>query len=197
MTTPFVWLVATLFAAAAIFTVLVLFPTKESSPSRDGKDDGISITAGGSVVTVRKVGRVTSVVIRNDIHDHWEGSDGIDIPQLPIEFTRLHEPALYAEYVSPETSAIRKYEIADDLYAQGYTLPYIRGLHEQYKREMKEAQEWGVTDAEASRGYSPANLSPRKVEVPPRELEPDNSLRSVDLPEMGYAAPENEDADNE
>ena len=27
-----------------IFTVLVLFPTKESSPSRDGKDDGISIT---------------------------------------------------------------------------------------------------------------------------------------------------------
>ena len=34
---------------------------------------------------------------------------------------------------------MRKYEIADDLYAEGFTLPYISGLNEQYKKEVSEA----------------------------------------------------------
>ena len=190
MTTPAIWLVATLFAAAAVFTVLLLFPTKEGSSRTSAEEDGISVSTGGGVVTVRKVGRVTSVIIRQEIHDHMEGGDSIDIPQLPIEVTRREEPELYAEYVSPETTAVRKYEIADDLYSRGYTLPWIRGLHEQYKKETDRGPE-------TVHGRAPVDLTPRKAEAPPRELAPDRSLQDVDQPDMGDGVPEEGTQENE
>ena len=147
MSTTLAWTVAVLLAVAAVFTLLLLIPPKGASSRPGGEEGGISVSAGDSVVTVRKVGQVTSVLIREGVRDHWEGSDGIVLPPLPVEVTRREEPALYAEYLSPDTSAVRRYEIADDLYARGYTLPWIRGLDEQYRRERREALEGGDPDA--------------------------------------------------
>ena len=126
--------------AIAIFLYLVFSPSREGGAAGAPPQDGISVnTAEGSIVTVRKVGRITSVTIRSTVHDHWEGSGDISVPPLPIEVTKLERPELYEEYINPKTSAMRKYEIADDLYAEGFTLPYISGLNEQYKKEVSEA----------------------------------------------------------
>ncbi len=110
--------------------------TSDSSP-KVSRDPEVSISGENGMVTIRKVGRSTSVLIHSDTGEYWEGSDGISIPMTPIEATRRHEPALYAEYMSEKTSAIRKYEIAEELYSIGYTLPYQRGLHEQWVKEMR------------------------------------------------------------
>lgn len=190
MTAPAIWLVATLFAAAAIFTVLLLLPTKDGSSRPAGEDDGISVSAEGSIVTVRKVGRVTSVVIRPDIHDHMEGGDSIELPELPIEVTRMREPELFAEYVSPETSAVRKYEIADDLYSRGYTLPWIKGLNEQYKKEMEKAKEGGGRNVR-----HPANLG--RKDDGHKELSPNRALMGVRQPDMGDGDTGNGTSDKE
>ena len=126
--------------AIAIFLYLVFSPSREVGAAGAPPQDGISVnTAEGSIVTVRKVGRITSVTIRSTVHDHWEGSGDISVPPLPIEVTKIERPELYEEYINPKTSAMRKYEIADDLYAEGFTLPYISGLNEQYKKEVSEA----------------------------------------------------------
>ena len=126
--------------AIAIFLYLVFLPSREGGAAGVPPQDGISVnTAEGSIVTVRKVGRITSVTIRSTVHDHWEGSGDISVPPLPIEVTKIERPELYEEYINPKTSAMRKYEIADDLYAEGFTLPYISGLNEQYKKEVSEA----------------------------------------------------------
>ena len=116
MTQIAIWLAAVLgIVAVVILATLIFSPSKEKEPAAK-TDEGISVNASeGSIVTVRKVGRVTSVTIRTQAHDHWEGSDGVQVPQIPTEMTRLYRPDLYDEYMSPETSAIRKYEIADEL----------------------------------------------------------------------------------
>ena len=141
MSTTLLWAVVGTAIITVIILALALFispgdsASQQNSPSAD-----VSINAAeGSIVTVRKIGRTTRVVIRSDIHDHWEGSDGIDISPAPIELTRHEEPELYEEYMSPKTSAIRKYEIADYIYSIGLTLPFIHGLHEQWQKENEKA----------------------------------------------------------
>ena len=79
--------------------------------------------------------------IRQQVSDHWEGADGIALPLLGPEAAKRYEPALWAEYMDPGTSAIRKYEIVDEVYSLGFTLPYIKGLNEQYKREIRELRD--------------------------------------------------------
>lgn len=184
MTTGLICIVAALSAAAVVFTVLLLLPQqgKEASGGR-GADGGVAVETPGGIVTVRKVGRTTAVLIRDDIHDHWEGAGGIDLPLLPVEVTRRERPELYAEYLSPDTSAIRKYEIADDLYAEGYTLPWIGGLHAQYKRELKEALEAGG-DSRTILERTPVDLTPRPGGDAPATLHIDDSLRHVPVPDM-------------
>jgi len=93
----------------------------------------------GSVVTVRKVGGTTRVEIRQT----WQGAvdeeqweDGTALAPTPAEITATSEPELYREYMSPKTSATRKYEIIDYVYGIGLTLPLIPGLHEQYLKEQ-------------------------------------------------------------
>lgn len=155
------WLAAALGIIAVVIVAVLIFSPSKDKESAEKPDGGISVNASeGSIVTVRKVGRVTSVTIRTQAHDHWEGSDGVQVPQIPTEMTRLYRPELYDEYMSPETSAIRKYEIADELYAEGFTLPYIRGLHEQYKREVAEALKEGG-DARTIAEHTPANITPK------------------------------------
>ena len=155
------WLAAALGIIAVVIVAVLIFSPSKDKDSAAKPDGGISVnTSEGSIVTVRKVGRVTSVTIRTQAHDHWEGSDGVQVPQIPTEMTRLYRPELYDEYMSPETSAIRKYEIADELYAEGFTLPYIRGLHEQYKREVAEALKEGG-DARTIAEHTPANITPK------------------------------------
>ena len=155
------WLAAALGIIAVVIVAVLIFSPSKDKDSAAKPDGGISVNASeGSIVTVRKVGRVTSVTIRTQAHDHWEGSDGVQVPQIPTEMTRLYRPELYDEYMSPETSAIRKYEIADELYAEGFTLPYIRGLHKQYKREVAEALKDGG-DARTIVEHTPANITPK------------------------------------
>lgn len=161
MTQIVMWLAAALGIIAVVIVAVLIFSPSKDKDSAAKANGGISVNASeGSIVTVRKVGRVTSVTIRTQAHDHWEGSDGVQVPQIPTEMTRLYRPELYDEYMSPETSAIRKYEIADELYAEGFTLPYIRGLHEQYKREVAEALKEGG-DARTIAEHTPANITPK------------------------------------
>lgn len=94
----------------------------------------------GSVITVRKVGGTTKVEIRPTFsgvgeEEHYE--DGTSLPVPSVEVTKMTEPELYREYMSPGVSAVRKYEIIDYVYALGLTLPLIPGLHEQYLKETE------------------------------------------------------------
>lgn len=171
-----------LIALAAAF--LLLCPTAPGRPSSPPPPGEVSVSAAeGSIVTVRKVGGVTSVVV----HSHWEGEDGITPPALPPDITRAREPELYAEYMSPETTATRKYEIIDLVYGLGYTLPAIPGLHEQYMKEVRES-------SGKKGGKSPVNLSERAGR-PIKRLHIDRSVSPSDVPDMGASPsdqPQNE-----
>ena len=195
MTTTAICLAAALGAVALIIVaVLVFSPSKEPSKPQGKGDEGVSVSAGeGSIVTVRKVGRMTSVTIRSSVHDHWEGSDSIQVPMIPVEVTRLEKPDLYAEYMSPETSAIRRYEIADELYAEGFTLPYIRGLNEQYKKEIAEALADRSGDGPTIAERTPVDLTGKGMGQPEyQELDINDGLRHVQLEDMGGGAEQQE-----
>lgn len=201
MTTPAIILVATLAAVAVVFTVLLLIPQGGGEKTSLPSDGDISIGTPGGVVTVRKVGRVTSVVIHEGIHDHWEGADGIPVPLLPTEATKVHEPALYAEYMSSETSAIRKYEIIDEVYSKGFTLPYIGGLNEQYKREMREALSGTPAEGTAT-VRKPVDLTPGRNHPAGdgddiEKLDINDGLRHAPLPEMDGDDPDGPGPENQ
>jgi len=187
MSTTLLW-AAVLSALAIIILITILsfwnpeIQKKDVSPAAD-----VSINAAeGSIVTVRKVGRTTRVVIRSDIHDHWEGSDGIELSPTPIEITKQEEPELYAEYMSPRTSAIRKYEIADYIYSLGLTLPYIRGLHEEWQKERER-----LASADPSQERTPVNPTGGKMHggIVYRKLNINHNLREEPIGDM-----ESEDA---
>ena len=187
MTTPLIWLVAVLgVLAVALFFILVLSPSKDGGKEPSSRDDsGISLnTSEGSIVTVRKVGHVTSVTIRSTVHDHWEGSGNVPVPMIPIEVTRLEKPELYSEYINPETSAVRKYEIADELYAEGFTLPYIPGLNEQYKKEIADALAC-PDDGRVIAERTPIKLNPKPSGEEVRELDINDGLRHAPMEDMG------------
>ncbi len=129
------WLIgAALLLIVLFFGTIVLFSPPEKPPLKE-EDSDLSINAAGGIVTIQKVGKRTSVVIYPGVSDHWEGSEGVTIPPCPIETTKSSEPELYSEYMSPQTCATRKRDIADRLYNMGYTLPYISGLYEQSREE--------------------------------------------------------------
>lgn len=174
MISPIFWITAILAAFCIAVAGLLLFPPPRRSTSAG---DGLSVVSGESVVTVRRIGVHTSVTIRG-VADHWDESRGVALPPTPIEVTRAEEPELYAEYMSPDTSATRKYEIADHLYSMGYSLPLIPGLIEQWKREQEELRVLRERDAEATR----AALEP----TPPayRNLDIDESLRHEPLDDL-------------
>ena len=188
MTAALVTLVLILAVAAAGLLVLVLVPTrKDAVPGGDG---GILVSGSeGSVVTLRRVGSLTSVVIQGGaaVHDHWEGSEGVVPPPLSPDAARRYEPALYEEYMSPSTSAVRRYEIIDELYGLGFTLPYIKGLAEQYRREVAEALAGGDPDGRTLMESTPVNLTPEAGSAPARKLHINGELRHADIPEMGPA----------
>lgn len=161
-----------------ITAFLLLCPT--SSPSTPGN---VSVSATeGSIVTVRKVGGVTSVTV----HSHWEGEGGVSLPLLPPDVTRANEPELYAEYMSPETTAIRKYEIIDIIYGLGYTLPAIPGLNEQYKKEIRES-------ASKESGKAPVDMTQRTKGLPKR-MTINRNVSPSDVPDMD--APSSESSQN-
>lgn len=175
MSSTVIILVGALCAIAVAIVIALLCPPPRGEEAVTVSGADISLKTQGSIVTVRKVGRITSVSISHGIHDHWEGSDGVQVPLLPPDVARTHEPVLFNEYMSPQTSAIRKYEIIDELYAMGYTLPYIKGLNELYKKEMKEALSDGGPDARTIHERTPVNL---------KKLSPDRSLMETEFPPM-------------
>lgn len=135
--TPATYIAIAMAAVVVILIIALLIDTMLSRGNHRVETAGVSINASdGSVVTVRKIGRTTRVDIRDDVHDHWEGSGAIAIKPVGIELTRQLEPELFAEYMSVETSATRKYEIADYIYSIGLSLPYIRGLNEKWRDEQ-------------------------------------------------------------
>ena len=56
--------------------------------------------------------------------------------------------------MSVRTSAVRKYEIIEILYTEGYSLPFQPGLNEQYKKELLQQN--------AERRRKPVDLTPSK-----------------------------------
>lgn len=175
---PLVYVAAIGAAAVLILLVILVISAVRSSKNDNDPSTGVSInTPEGSIVTVRKIGRTTRVEIRNDIHDHWEGSSGIEIKPVGIETTRKLEPELFAEYMDPHTSAIRRYEIADYIYSMGLTLPYIKGLVEQWHREVGETARGsdahpptGKLDVNRSVGDEPLPaMEPEDGDIPPEE----------------------------
>lgn len=186
-TTIIIYLAAGLAIIVAILLVLALLSM--SSHGRESQDSGVSInTAEGSIVTVRKIGRTTRVDIRNDIHDHWEGSGGIDLQPVSIETTRQLEPELFAEYMSPKTSATRKYEIVDYIYSIGLTLPHLRDLNIQFRKEQQEAQKNPATQ------HTPIdpNGGPMINGIVYRQLEVNPKLREEPLVELNDSEPAGE-----
>ncbi len=134
------WLTCAAFLFLLVSFGALMLMTSDSF-TKENKEHEVSIAGESGMVTIRKVGRNTNVVIHPDIRDHWEGTGGISIPMTPIEATMRYEPNLYSEYMSERTSAVRKYEIAEMLYSIGFTLPYQKGLHEQWLKEMREKEE--------------------------------------------------------
>lgn len=183
-------------AAILILSVLAILVLSGGKAARQEpqRPADVSIAASpGSIVTVRKVGTTTRVDIRPDVHDHWEGDRDIDVAPTPIEATRREEPALYAEYMSPSTSATRKYEIAEYLYGIGLTLPFIPGLYEKMQSEKRPAQK-DVQRERAPRDLSsqPAGQETVRADAGTsgdgpsyRRLDVDEQLRHQPLPELG------------
>ena len=194
MSSVILWAVIVLAALLTVFLVILFAPSGSPQPKGREPAPGVSIAAAaGSIVTVRKVGSATRVDIRPDIHDHWEGDRDIDVAPTPIEITRSEEPKLFAEYMSPATSATRKYEIADYLYGIGLCLPFIPGLHQQWLREQEQAAGDRRPDAVRTKGH--VNPATEETPVNPggghmeeglvmRRLVVDESLRHEPVPAM-------------
>ena len=145
-------ILAVLLASVAVALTMVFIFTKESSATGE-THERISIGSRGSIVTVRKAGSVTSVDFRGAALDHWEGDGDIPVPPPPVEETRRRWPDLYSEYISEDTPPLRRREIADDLYAMGFTLPYIPGLYERCRDGLR---------GENARGRrAPVDLTPK------------------------------------
>ncbi len=116
----------------AIVTVLVFLARPVDR--KNEKKTGDSSDSPGGIITIRHVGTRTKISV---IPDYLEGQ-GEPAGFVPTEAARDSFPELYEEYMSPETSATRKYEIADYIYSIGLTLPLQRGMYEQFKREVEE-----------------------------------------------------------
>ena len=200
---PFIfWTIIVLAIISLLVLLIVLFMPSGTPRHQSEPAPGVSIAAAaGSIVTVRKVGSSTRVDIRPDIHDHWEGDRDIDVAPTPIEITRSEEPELYAEYMSPSTSATRKYEIADYLYGIGLCLPFIPGLHQQWLREQEAAgaalpKKGHVNPATEE---TPVNTAGGATEggLVMRRLIVDESLRHEPLPAMEPEEPADEPSPQE
>ena len=194
MSVPAICLLVILGSCALGLAILLFLSLTDKSRGASSPSNEIAIDSGESIVTVRKIGPITSVTIRQGISDHWEGSEGVALPLLGPEATRIHEPALWAEYMDPSTSAIRKYEIIDEVYALGFTLPYEKGLLERYKRELKEAVSSGDPDGRAIHERTPVNLTPAHQDgSEPEEykkVQINQELLHEPTPDMGEDAPE-------
>ena len=179
MSLPAICLLVILSASLAGLIFLLFMP------QRDGENtpEDISVGGGGSVVTVRKIGPITSVTIRQRVNDHWDGQDGVAVPLLGPEAAKRYEPALWSEYMDPLTSAVRKYEIIDEVYALGFTLPYIKGLNVQYKREITEAIASGDPDGRTVNERTPLNLTQKESAA--RQVTINEALRRTPVPDMG------------
>ncbi|MBP3257633.1 MAG: hypothetical protein J6M23_06550 [Bacteroidales bacterium] len=200
MTAPAICLLVILSAALAGLFLLLFIPQKdgETTSAPSGRED-ISVGGGGSIVTVRKIGPITSVTIRQRVNDHWDGQDGVAVPLLGPEAAKRYEPALWNEYMNPRTSAVRKYEIIDEVYALGFTLPYIKGLNEQYKREMREALASGDPDGRTVSERTPVNLTRNEKddtgEDEPKKMQINEALYHAPVPDMnadGADEPDNQ-----
>ena len=209
MPTTLFWVAVGVALVTVIILAVTLLSPSESHRAEQASADVSINAAEGSIVTVRKIGNTTRVVIRSDIHDHWEGADGVEIQPAPIEITKKEEPALFAEYMSPKTPAVRKYEIADYIYSIGLTLPFIHGLHEQWQKELGIPPVGSPAPVEPSQEHTPVNLSGGQTRdgVVYRKLDINHKLRSKPLEEIANEgeeetqAPEEEqtinDSDNE
>lgn len=165
MSSAFVpWAAAALLAVSAVLAVALALEPRPADGEGDSGNVKPRKPSGGSMVTVRRVGGVTSVVIREGVRDHWEGDGGVPAALLPPEVTRAAHPALYAEYLSPDTPPSRRYAIIDELYSMGFTLPYCKDLHALWKAE------------EARSKAAPKG---------PVDLTIDQGLRDVPQPDLG------------
>ena len=187
------WVAIAVALVITVILALAMFSGGDSQKTQPHASADVSINAAeGSIVTVRKVGSTTSVIIRSDIHDHWEGADGIDISPTPVELTRREEPELYEEYMSSKTPASRKYEIADYIYSIGLTLPFIHGLHEQWQQEQQMNPATERTPVNPKGGTAKDGIVYRKLDI-------NHNLRSEPMTDIGSGpeAPEEQPENKE
>ena len=201
MSAPVIAIIAVLAAVIAVLAVLLLQPEKAAPPEPPREGDTHEEPSPEGVVTVRHAGQSMTIVIRDGtrLRDGMEGGGGITLPQLPTEAAARIFPALYSEYMSPDTSASRKYEIIDLLYDLGFTLPYTKGLYEQYRRERDEAGKAGGDAAVINESTPPAVPRDLRKARTIRTAVIDESLRHVDQPDMeddGDDAPARETAEH-
>ena len=167
----------------AILVLVVMFlrdsPARHPSGGGIADDGAVEVSAGrGSVITVRKVGGTTRVEIRPGWQvaaeeEQWE--DGVALGPTPAEVTAIAEPELYREYMSPKTTATRKYEIISYVYGIGLTLPLIPGLHEQYLKEQESSGKETAKESEKDSGRG----------KPPKTLHIDRTVADIPMESMG------------
>ena len=109
MSAPVIAIIAVLAAVIAVLAVLLLQPEKEAPPEPPREGDTHEEPSPEGVVTDRHAGQSMTIVIRDGtrLRDGMEGGGGITLPQLPTEAAARIFPALYSEYMSPDTSASR------------------------------------------------------------------------------------------
>ncbi len=178
MILSYIWIVAIVAVVLVIAAAVVLLAPGEK-PQSENSVESVITTPSSSVVTVRKVGQTTHVDIKTNVHNHWEGDDGVATRPTPVEVTRREQPELYEEYMSSEATATRKYDIIDELYSMGYTLPLIPDLHEQWLSEQRMVRV--------------QREDPPEEDPAPNRLRVNHDLSAEPLPSMGDEGGEDEE----
>lgn len=134
---------------AAVTVAAILWIILSVPQQGGGAHDDVTVTYDHGnipVVTVRSAGGHTVTVRTAPPPYVLDEDDETDLVPVGPEAARAEFPELYDEYMAEGTSAIRRYEIADYICDAGYVLPYRRGLHEEYRRELEAAAAAADTD---------------------------------------------------
>lgn len=190
---------------AAVTVAAILWIILSVPQQGGGAHDDVTVTYDHGnipVVTVRSAGGHTVTVRTAPPPYVLDEDDETDLVPVGPEAARAEFPELYDEYMAEGTSAIRRYEIADYICDAGYVLPYRRGLHEEYRRELEAAAAAAETDggtpspqeeAGEAAGQDPVVPAAEPEEAPgdsqEPSAEPPRTMRTSErLRNLGYSA---------
>lgn len=143
---------------AAVTLAAILWIAASAGEGGAGHDE-LTVTydhGDAPVITVRSADGRT-VTVRTSPPHVLDEDDETDLLPAGPEAAREAFPDLYDEYMAEGTGALRRYEIADIVCDAGFVLPWHRGLHEEYLREMASA---GGSGGSVDVGRAPAKKQP-------------------------------------